>query len=737
VRGERATAHPLSLLTSYPLLFLSDDTRYGSPPLGVDGLDHFAPVHHPKRSDQAGQLAGPQQVAVRGRAPARLALRLEERLYDEQAAGRDQLEDSRHAGSVKIIEHQNRIKSPQFGPLALEIQLPPIDRDTRAGRPVPRPDELEGIAIDRHDLVPQLRRRQTVAPLTTGQVEHPASGTYPVSVPEKPGAGPHSRRSLERATVGQLAAQPADLLVIGGGINGSGIARDAAMRGLRTILVEQSDLGSGTSSRSSRLIHGGLRYLEQGEFGMVLEANRERRTLQRIAPHLVWPLPFVFPVHRGDRISRWRLAAGMLLYDVLALFRNVRPHRILGKRGMLEAEPMLRDRGLLGGARYYDAQCDDARLVVATARSAVHHGALVANYMTVRSLERTAGRVVGAQLEDRLTGEQGVIRASVVVNATGPWADRVRRLEDAGASPLLQPTKGIHVVVDRSRLEHREAIAFTSPIDGRVMFVLPWGDLSYIGTTDTDSSEPPDELSVSADDMVYLLRSANARFPSARLSLDDVRATWVGLRPLLKDSNRRAASSRSREHAIVHGSGGMLTVVGGKLTTYRSMAAEVVNHAMRELRHRDGRRRYAEARTDEDPLPGGEAADLSQFRERGLELGMEAACVDHLLRHYGTEAAGIFNLGGADRRLFRRLLEPHPAIEAEVIHAVRRELAQTVEDVLVRRFHLYYEHPEQGAPAARRVAELMAEELGWDTARIQEEAERYRSFVRANRRVLS
>jgi glycerol-3-phosphate dehydrogenase len=527
----------------------------------------------------------------------------------------------------------------------------------------------------------------------------------------------------------QLAAHPADLLVIGGGINGAGIARDAAMRGLRTILVEQNDLGSGTSSRSSRLIHGGLRYLEQGEFGLVLEANRERRTLRRIAPHLVWPLPFVFPVHQGDRISRWRLAAGMLLYDVLALFRNVRPHRLLGKRGMLEAEPMLRDRGLLGGARYYDAQCDDARLVVATARSAIHHGALAANYMAVRALERTAGRVVGAQLEDRLSGERGVVRASVVVNATGPWADRVRRLEDAGAAPLLQPTKGVHVVVDRSRLDHREAVAFTSPIDGRVMFVLPWGDLSYIGTTDTDTSEPPDELTVSADEMVYLLRSANARFPSARLSLEDVRATWVGLRPLLAGRDSRSASSRSREHAIVHGSGGMLTVVGGKLTTYRSMSAEVVDQAMRELRHRDGRQRRSEARTDEDPLPGGETADLSQFRERGLELGIPAASVDHLLRHYGTEAAGIFNLGGADRRLFSRLVEPHPAIEAEVIHAVRRELAQTVEDVLVRRFHLYYEHVEHGVSVAYRVAELMGEELGWNSERVRVEAERYLDFV--------
>ena len=533
---------------------------------------------------------------------------------------------------------------------------------------------------------------------------------------------------MERASLEQLSAHPADLLVVGGGINGAGIARDAAMRGLRTILVEQNDLGSGTSSRSSRLIHGGLRYLEQGEFGLVLEANRERRILRRIAPHLVWPLPFVFPVHEGDRISRWQLAAGMLLYDILALFRNVRPHRLLGKRGMLEAEPMLRDRGLLGGARYYDAQCDDARLVIATARSAAHHGALVANYMAVTGLDRTAGRVVGAQLEDRLTGERGVVRASVVINATGPWADRMRRLEDAGAEPLLLPTKGVHVLVDRSRLDNREAIAFTSPIDGRVMFVLPWGNLSYIGTTDSDTDEPPDQLSVSADDIVYLLRSANARFPSARLSVEDVRATWAGLRPLLADQGQ-SASSRSREHALVKGSGGMLTVVGGKLTTYRSMAAEVVDLAMRELRHRDGRQRHAEARTDEDPLPGGETADLSQFRDRGLDLGIPPASVDHLLRHYGTEAAGIFNLAGADRRLLRPLVEPHPAIEAEVIHAVRRELAQTVEDVLVRRFHLYYEHPDHGASVAHRVAELMSEELGWGPPRIQEEAERYLELV--------
>jgi glycerol-3-phosphate dehydrogenase len=501
------------------------------------------------------------------------------------------------------------------------------------------------------------------------------------------------------------------------------------MRGLRAVLVDQNDLGSGTSSRSSRLVHGGLRYLETGNLKLVLEANRERRILLRIAPHLVWPLRFIFPLHRGDRLSLWRLNAGMWLYDLLAMFRNVKMHRMLGKRAVLEAEPMLRERGLRGGARFYDAQCDDARLVLATARSAIHHGALVANYTAVVGLERTAGRVVGAQVEDRLTGRRATIRASVIVNATGPWSDRIRKMEDAGVSPLVQPTKGVHILVDRSRLDHRDGIIFLSPIDGRVLFILPWRDHSYIGTTDTDTTESPDQLEITSEDMVYLLRSANALFPNARLGLEDIRGAWAGLRPLLTDAQKITESGRSREHAILQGSGGMVTVVGGKLTTYRSMAKEVVDRTVRELNFREGRQRATEAGTDEEPLPGGETSDFAEFRARGLELGVVPESVEHLIRHYGTESAGIYNLGAVDRRLLRRLIPPHPAIEAEVIHAARREMAQTVEDVMVRRLHLYFEHAERGIPAAARVAELLGRELGWDAARIAAEAERYVSFA--------
>ena len=238
----------------------------------------------------------------------------------------------------------------------------------------------------------------------------------------------------------------------------------------------------------------GLRYLEQGDYRLVFEALHERRILLNIAPHLVRPLPFVFPVHQGDRVPFWKLTAGVGLYALLALFRNVGSIRILGKRALLAAEPALRERGLVGATRYYDAQCDDARLVLATIRSAMRHGARVANYMEVDALEKAGGVVHGAKVRDVLNGETGTIQAKVVVNATGPWSDLLRRLEDPNAKPLLRITKGAHVMVPRSRIGHESAITMTSPIDGRVMFALPWGEFSYIGTTDTDTAESGDRV---------------------------------------------------------------------------------------------------------------------------------------------------------------------------------------------------------------------------------------------------
>jgi glycerol-3-phosphate dehydrogenase len=502
------------------------------------------------------------------------------------------------------------------------------------------------------------------------------------------------------------------------------------MRGLRTIMVDQRDLGFGTSSRSSRLIHGGLRYLEEGDLALVFEALRERRTLLDLAPHLVRPLPFVFPVHRGDRVPLWKIWAGIAVYDLLATFRNVGWHRFLGKRALLKREPMVRERGLLGGVSYFDAQCDDSRLVLATARSAMRHGALVATYMGVEDLVRADGRIQGARLRDALTGQETTVHAHVVVNATGPWCDRLRRMEDPGVAPLLRLTKGAHVMVRRERIGHEAAITLTSPIDGRVMFVLPWGDFSYIGTTDTDTASGPDDVQATPDDVVYLLRSANAAFPNARLTESDVVATWAGLRPLVAPDETLGASQVPREHVIEEGTGGMLTIAGGKLTTYRLMAAELVDRVAAILHRLDGRPRAPRAATDAEPLPGGEARDLEPMGRAGIELGLFTETVEHITRTYGTECAAVFNLVRERRELAAQLAAGYPAIEAEVIHIARRELAQRVEDVLVRRIHPFYETADHGLSAGRRTAELLGEELGWNAGKVAEEAARYAEFVR-------
>jgi glycerol-3-phosphate dehydrogenase len=522
-----------------------------------------------------------------------------------------------------------------------------------------------------------------------------------------------------RAGLGELAARELDLLVIGGGITGAGVLRDATMRGLRAALVDGADFGAGTSSRSSRLIHGGLRYLEHGHLGLVFEALRERTVLLRIAPHLVRPLAFVVPSHRTDRVPRWQLAAGLALYAVLAMGGNVARPRMFGKTALLAREPNLRVRDLTGGGLFHDAQCDDARLVLATIRSATGRGALAANYVRASSLLKEDGLVVGADLADLVTGERATVRARAVVNATGPWADAVRRMEDPAAVPLLRPTAGTHVVVRRQRLGHTHGILFTSRVDGRVMFVLPWGDHSYIGTTDTDYDGPPEGVRASRADVLYLLRSVNALFPHAHLEPDDVLATWAGVRTLLAGTPGAAASAVSREHRVIAGPGGMVTVAGGKLTTHRRMAAEVVDAVMARLGERRDR-----PPTDREPLPGGETGAWDPFLQAALEMGLTSPTAEGLVRRYGTETAAVLNLARDDRSLLGPVHGGHTAIGAEVVHHVRREFAVRVEDVLVRRLHLDTETPDQGREAVPRVAELMGRELGWDAARARFEAGR-------------
>ncbi len=520
-----------------------------------------------------------------------------------------------------------------------------------------------------------------------------------------------------------MSADPVDLLVVGGGLTGAGIARDAAMRGIRTALVDKGDFGSGTSGRSSRLVHGGLRYLELGDWRLVLEASRERRILLSIAPHLVWPRSFLFPIHAGGRVPLWKLAAGLWLYDLLALFRNVRRHRLLSKRALTRAEPGLRSHDLRGGARYFDAQCDDARLALANVRSAHRHGALVANYCAVERFALADGRVRGAHVVDRFTGSTATVRALVVVNATGPWSDELRGADEF--PPLLRRTKGAHVAVPRARLGNREAITMLSPIDGRVMFIVPWGALSYIGTTDTDTPEGPDNLRASAADVVYLLRSANAYYPEARLQPDDVVSTWAGLRPLLQAEGSRSPSAVSREHRIVEGRSGLISIVGGKLTTYRVMGAQVVDRVAERLRSLDGRSVAPRAPTEHEPLPGGEARDLAGVVQEIERDGFSTIVAEHLVRLFGAEAVAVSRLARSDESLGRPIVPGQAGMRAELVHAIRREMAMTLCDLLIRRTHLFYEAAGHALAEAPEIVELAARELGWDPARQASELAAY------------
>jgi glycerol-3-phosphate dehydrogenase len=540
---------------------------------------------------------------------------------------------------------------------------------------------------------------------------------------------------LEQSRAAALASMtetPVDVLIIGGGITGAGIARDAALRGFRTALVDKSDFGAGTSSHSSRLIHGGIRYLEQRAFRLVFEASHERRVLLKIAPHLVRPLAFLFPVYKGGRIPAWKLRAGMWLYDLLAAFRNVRRHRWLRAKKVRRVEPGLRDRGLVGAALYYDAQVDDARLVIATIRAAAQAGALVANYIETTALLKPDGRVRGAAIRDVLTGQTATIRANVVVNATGPWSDMVRRLDDPAAEPLLRPTKGAHVVVPRRRMSNEHAVTLLSQLDGRVMFVLPWGELSYIGTTDTDADSSPDAMRVTASDVTYLLRSANAAFPGAHLTTNDVVSAWAGLRPLLRQDHGNP-SQVSREHRVVESPHGLVTIVGGKLTTYRVMARDVVDRVAARLHELDGRALARRAPTDRIPLPGGEAAELDVLIEAARARGAPDATARHLVASHGSEAAAVLNLVDRERPLGEPIIAGRPEIWAEVIYAVEREMAMRVQDILIRRLHLFYESRDQAHSIVGAVASRMKKLLGWDETREAEELRDYFQIVERNR----
>ncbi|GAC1410878.1 MAG: glycerol-3-phosphate dehydrogenase/oxidase [Gemmatimonadaceae bacterium] len=465
-----------------------------------------------------------------------------------------------------------------------------------------------------------------------------------------------------------------DVLIIGGGITGCGVVRDAAMRGLKAALIERDDFASGTSGRSSRLIHGGIRYLEQGQLHLVHESIRERQILLRIAPHLVKPLAFTWPIYKGARVGKVKLSAGLLVYQLMAVGRS-RKHSALNAAETLDREPSLKSVGLTGGAVYYDACTDDARLTLVNAVAARELGATVLSHTSVTDIVRDGGKAVGVVARSQLSGETREIRARVIVNATGVWQNAFNGDERARR---LRGSKGVHIGVPRDRVGNRDALTLISPVDGRVMFCLPAGQQTIIGTTDTWTDESPETVHASESDVDYVLRLANAYFPRARLTPADVVSAWAGIRPLAMIGAANP-SMVSREHSIVADSAGIINVTGGKLTTYRSMAAEIVDLVQEAL----GSEKKA-APTDLVELPGA---------DRPREIA---------------------RLQREDPTLSKPLVDGLPYTGAHLVYGVSKEMAQTLSDLLIRRMHLAFETRDHGKAVARDAAAIVAPLLGWN-----------------------
>ncbi len=550
-----------------------------------------------------------------------------------------------------------------------------------------------------------------------------------------PATRPADRRFDRAASLERLASQRFDVVVVGGGVTGAGVALDAASRGLRTALVEKSDLASGTSSKSSKLVHGGIRYLEQREFRLVYESLHERQRLLHNAPHLVELQPFLIPLFgKGGVASKAvssQYATALWLYDITGGWRIGKRHRRVTKEEAQSHMPTLRTDMLASGFLYYDCRVDDARLTLSLARTAaLDFGATVATYARVSSLHKdSSGRITGVVVDGPGMEEGMVIDTLSVVNATGVWADEVRSLDEGDHPGTIRPAKGVHIAVPREKLPCDIASVIPVRKDRRSIFVIPWawGEETYIGTTDTDYQGPLDDPTCTEDDIAYLIDAVNA-VVSSQISRSDVTGSWAGLRPLLatgKGARSARTADLSRRHAITVSDSGMVTVTGGKLTTYRKMAADTVDALLRTLGHR-----RVPCRTQRMVLHGGRELDARCAKDWAFSFGVPESLVVHLMRRYGSETPALLALCRERPELADPLVPGTPYIAAEAVFAVRAEMAQTLDDVLARRTRALIVQEHATLQAAESVADLIAGELGWDQAERDRQVKELRSGCR-------
>jgi glycerol-3-phosphate dehydrogenase len=529
--------------------------------------------------------------------------------------------------------------------------------------------------------------------------------------------------TFDRATsIRRLADETFDVLVVGGGITGTGVALDAVSRGLRTALVEKGDFASGTSSKSSKLVHGGIRYLQQKEVGLVYEALAERQVLRKTAPHLVRVLPFLLPVFTKDGLLPRRIArllgATMWAYDLTGGLRIGKLHKRVSKEEALRYMPTLPVDNVAASYIYYDAQADDARLTLTVAKTAAGLGAVAVNYATLVAVDKSGDRVSGARV--RVGDDEIHVRTRTIVNATGVWSDEVRALDDPRHTTTIRPAKGIHITVPWSLVRNEIAVVIPVPKDRRSVFVVPWGGeggphrFTYIGTTDTDYDGPIDDPQITPADVEYLLGAIN-RASTTRITEADILGTWAGLRPLVASATSERTADLSRRHAVHRSPAGVVTVTGGKLTTYRRMAADAVDEVVGVLGH------GGKSRTKRLPLFGADGWDAPDIPP-------------HLAERYGAAGREVATLERSDTDLARTLIDGLPYSRAEVVYAAREEMACSVDDVLSRRTRARLLARDASSEVAEEVAQLLAGELGWNDEERERQVARYRALIDEERR---
>lgn len=493
-----------------------------------------------------------------------------------------------------------------------------------------------------------------------------------------------------------VSREAPDMVIIGGGITGAGIALDAASRGMRVLLVEKDDFASGTSSRSTKLIHGGLRYLKQLEFGLVREVGKERAIVLRNAPHLVIPEPMLLPVIKGGSLGKTSTALGIWLYETLAGVSREQRGRMLHREATLQQEPLLDPGAVLGGALYTEYRTDDARLTIEVIKTAVAKGAYAVNYACVTGLIKEAGRLKGVRVKDILSGEEYAIEAKIVVNAAGPWVDQLRETDGSKTGKTLRLTKGVHIVVPHVRLPVSQPVYFDTP-DGRMIFAIPRDSITYIGTTDTEYTGSPDRPAVTGEDARYLLDAVNALFPRAKLAMNDIESTWGGLRPLIH-AEGKSPSELSRKDELFASPSGMLSIAGGKLTGYRKMAERVVNRVASILRESEGRT-FPACHTDRLVLSGGGfpgrgalPAYIETQTSHAREIGGTVRQIAQLVARYGSNTEIIIERAFSLRTSTADKTDI--LTRAEIVYTIEQEMAVLPEDFWIRRTGaLYFNRP--------------------------------------------